>query len=365
MTGTHILRASVVAAAIFCAAAPAAGAATPQTTRTVVYDKTESGYRLKMLEAPVREPGKGQVLVHIRAVALNRGEIENLAAQGRDRSGMIAASDGAGEIVALGAGAKQFKVGDRVTSMYFNDYDEAPPTTEKVRRAVGSNMDGVFGDYVLIDETALVRIPAGWSDTDVVTLPTAGLTAWNAVMVEGRAGPGKFVLVLGTGGVSTFALQIAHAAGAKVIVTSSSDQKLERARALGADLTINYKTTPEWGKKVVELTGGHGADVVVEVGGKGTIEQSLSALAMAGTISIIGGITGYDGKLATVDVLDKGAHVVGVLVGSRHQLRDLEAFMSKHHVKPVIEKVFQLGELGAAIELLESGQFIGKIVVKL
>ena len=351
-------------ALVLLSALPAA-ADIPANTRKVVYQKTESGYRLAVVAAPVPKPGARQVLVHMRAISLNRGEIENLVPEGRDRAGMIAASDGAGVIVALGAGARQFKVGQRVTSMYFDDYDSYPPTRENVRRAVGSNMDGVFGDYVVLDESSLVAVPAAWSDIDVATLPTAGLTAWNAVMVSGRAGPGKFVLVQGTGGVSTFALQIAHAAGAQVIVTSSSDQKLARAKELGADFTINYKTTPDWGKQVLALTGDHGADVVVEVGGKGTIAQSLAGLAFGGTISVIGGITGYGGELPTVEVLDKGAHVNGILVGSRGQLREFEAFMSRNKVKPVIEKVFPLAELDAAIALLKSGQFMGKIVVTL
>jgi NADPH:quinone reductase-like Zn-dependent oxidoreductase len=231
--------------------------------------------------------------------------------------------------------------------------------------ALGSSIDGVFADYVVLDETALVPIPTSWSDIDAATLPTAGLTAWSAVMVEGRAAPGKIVLVQGTGGVSTFALQIAHAAGATVVVTSSSDEKLAKARALGATHTINYKTTPDWGKKVVELTGGHGADVVIEVGGKGTLQQSLEAVALGGTISIVGGITGYGGDLPAIALIDRAAHAAGISVGTRKQLKELQTFMAKNQVKPVIERVYPLAELDAAIEQLRSGQFIGKIVVSL
>jgi NADPH:quinone reductase-like Zn-dependent oxidoreductase len=351
---------------LFLAVAVSARAELPEMTRNVIYQKTDGGYRLQLVEAPVPRPEAGQVLVRMRAISLNRGEIENMAQSGgRDRSGMIAASDGAGVVVALGAGTKEFKVGDRVTSMYFNDYTHYPPKPENLRGAIGSNMDGVFGEYVVLDETALVPIPAGWSDVDAATLPTAGLTAWSAVMIEGRVGPRKIVLVQGTGGVSTFALQIAKAAGASVIVTSSSEEKLGRARALGADHTINYRTTPEWGKRVLELTGGRGADLVVEVGGQGTLKQSLEALALNGTISIIGGITGYGGELPAVGVLDKAAHVVGILVGSRNQLKDFQAFLIRNNVKPVIEHVFSLLELDAAINQLRSGQFVGKIVVTL
>jgi len=338
----------------------------PATTRKVVYEKTEGGYRLKTVEAPVPKPGPGQVLLHVKVVSLNRGEIENMAQSGgRDRSGMIAASDAAGEVVALGSGARQFRIGQRVTSMYFHDWNDGPPAGEHLRGAVGSSIDGVFGDYVVIDETALVAIPAGWDDVDAATLPTAGLAAYSAVITEGHAGPGKIVLVQGTGGVSTFALQLAHAAGAEVIVTSGSDEKLERAKSLGAGHTINYRTTPEWGAKVVELTQGHGADVIVEVGGKGTLEQSEKCLAEAGTLAIIGGITGYGGQFSAVALLDKGARAVGVLVGPRVRLKEMQSFMTRHHVKPVIEHVFTLDQLDQALEQLRSGQFVGKIVVRL
>jgi NADPH:quinone reductase-like Zn-dependent oxidoreductase len=249
--------------------------------------------------------------------------------------------------------------------MYFNNWNDGPPAGEHVHSAVGSSMDGVFGDYVVLDESALVAIPKGWSDLDASTLPTAGLTAYSAVITEGRAAPGKTVLVQGTGGVSTFALQLAHAAGAKVIVTSSSDEKLVRARELGASETINYKTTPEWGKKVLELTQGHGADVIVEVGGKGTLAQSGDCLAEAGTLAIIGGITGYGGEFSALALLDKGARAVGILVGPRVRLKELQAFMTRHQVKPVIEHVYRVEELDQALDQLRSGQFVGKIVVQL
>lgn len=338
----------------------------PQTTRKVVYEKIAGGYRLAAVEAAVPTPGPHQVLLHVHAVSLNRGDIENLAqAGGPDRSGMIAASDAAGEVVALGADARQFKIGQRVTSMYFHDWNDGPPAGEHVQGAVGSSIDGVFGDYVVIDETALVAIPKGWSDIDAATLPTAGLTAYSAVITEGRAGPGKTVLVQGTGGVSTFALQLAHAAGAEVIVTSSSDDKLARARELGAGQTINYRTTPEWGDKVLELTRGHGADVIVEVGGKGTLAQSGKCLAEAGTLAIIGGVTGYGGEFSALTLLEKGARAVGILVGPRVRLQEMQAFMTQHQVKPVIDHVYRLEELDQALDQMRSGQFIGKIVVQL
>jgi NADPH:quinone reductase-like Zn-dependent oxidoreductase len=353
------------AALLACIFNSSSRADVPQNTRHVVYQKSGDAYRLAVVTVPTPKPGAHQVLVHMRAISLNRGEIENLDAAKSNREGMIAASDGAGEVAALGANAKQFKVGDRVSSMYWRNYDHLPASRENFEGALGSSIDGVFGDYVVVDESALVPIPAGWSDVDAATLPTAGLTAYNAVIVEGHAAPGKTVLVQGTGGVSTFALLLAHAAGATVIVTSSSDEKLEKARALGATQGINYKSMPEWGKKVVELTNGHGADVVVEVGGKGTLAQSLDAVAIGGTISIIGGITGYGGDLQTMPLIDKAAHVAGISVGSRRQLRELQSFMTKHEVKPLVEHVYPVEQLDAAIEQLRSGQFMGKIVVTL
>jgi NADPH:quinone reductase-like Zn-dependent oxidoreductase len=336
----------------------------PATTRNVIYQKTPEGNRLVTVEAPVPKPGPGQALVHMRAIALNGGDIENLDAS-RDRTGMIAASDGAGEVVALGAGAREFKVGQRVTSMYWRDWNDGAPTADSFKGALGSNIDGVYGDYVVVDQSALVPIPAGFSFAEAAALPTAGLTAWSAVMVEGHVAPGRTVLVQGTGGVSTFALVLAHAAGAKVIVTSSSDDKLQRARELGANETINYRTTPAWGAKVLELTGNHGADIIVEVGGKGTIPQSAQSLAEFGTLAIIGGVSGYGGEFPALTLLEKTARAVGISVGSRAELRSMEAFMLKHQVKPPIDRIYPHAQLDEAIARMRAGQYVGKIVITL
>jgi NADPH:quinone reductase-like Zn-dependent oxidoreductase len=331
----------------------------------VIYKTTPEGSRLVVIDTAVPKPKRGEVLVRMHAISLNRGEVENLVATRGDRMGMIAASDGAGEIVALGLDAREFKVGQRVTSMYWRDWNAGPAKPENLKDSLGSSMNGVFGEYVVVDQSALVPIPDGMSFVDASTLPTAALTAWSAVITEGRAGPGKTVLVQGTGGVSTFALQIAHAAGAKVIVTSSSDDKLARAKELGADILINYKTTPQWGAKVLELTNKHGADVIVEVGGKGTIEQSAECLADLGTIAVIGGVTGYGGEFPAVTLVAKTARAVGIAVGSRAELRKLEVFMQKHQIKPVVDKVYPLTQLEAALTQLRTGQFVGKIVVTL
>lgn len=365
-----VTQAMTLALALYVVASAASAAAgdlpaIPARTRHVIYKTTPQGNRLEVIDTAVPKPKRGQVLVRMRAIALNRGEVENLAETRGDRTGMIAASDGAGEIVALGPDAREFKVGQRVTSMYWRDWNAGPAKPENLKGALGSSLNGVFGEYVAVDQSALVPIPDGMSFIDASTLPTAALTAWSAVITEGHAGPGKYVLVQGTGGVSTFALQIAHAAGAKVIVTSSSDDKLARAKQLGADILINYKTTPQWGAKVLELTDKHGADVIVEVGGKGTIGQSAECLADLGTIAVIGGVTGYGGEFPAVTLVAKTARAVGIAVGSRAELRNLEAFMQKHRIKPVIEKVYPLAQLETALTQLRTGQFVGKIVVTL
>jgi NADPH:quinone reductase-like Zn-dependent oxidoreductase len=335
----------------------------PEMARKVVLAKKDSRFAYKTIQAPVPKPGPGQLLVRMRAVSLNRGDLEILSYKSNPPD-LVPASDGAGEVVAVGPGARQFKVGDRVTSLYFPRWADGPPTAEKMKESTGADTNGVLADYVVLDETAVLGVPAGWSFVEASTLPTAGLTAWSAVMVEGRAGPGKVVLVQGTGGVSTFALQLAHAAGAKVIVTSSSDEKLQRARQLGADETINYTAVPEWGQKVLDLTGGKGADVIIEVGGRGTITQSGKALARFGTISLVGGLTGYGGDLSTVGLINKTARAVGILVGSRAQLKDLQAFMTAHRVKPVVEKIYSLDQLDEAMKQLADNRFVGKIVIQ-
>lgn len=353
----------LLAACLAAMLSVAAAGEIPATARKVVLEKTETGFAYKMIQAPVPKPGPGQLLVRMRAVSLNRGDLEILSYKSNPPD-LVPASDGAGEVVAVGAGAKRFKIGARVTSLYFPKWADGPPSAEKMSQSTGADTNGVLADYVVLDETAVAAIPAGWNFIEASTLPTAGLTAWSAVIAEGHAGPGKVVLVQGTGGVSTFALQLAHAAGAKVIVTSSSDEKLQRARQLGADETINYTTVPEWGQKVLDLTGGKGADVIIEVGGRGTVAQSGKALARFGTISLVGGLTGYSGELSTVSLINKNARAIGILVGSRAQLQSLQKFMIAHHVKPVVEKVYPLDQLEEAMKQLAENRFVGKIVIE-
>lgn len=338
----------------------------PATTRKVVLEKSDTGYRWKLVEAPVPALGPRQVLVHVRAVALNRGDLEMLApSPGADLGGLVVASDAAGDVLAVGSEVADFKPGMRVTSLYFRNWLDGPLNDDTLKGAHGASTHGVLAEYLVIDDTGIAPAPAGLTDSEAAALPTAGLTAWTAVTANGPVHRDDVVLVQGTGGVSTFALQFAAAAGAKVLVTSSSDEKIARAKALGAADGINYRTTPEWSKRVLELTGGHGADVIVDVGGKATLAQSAASLAYDGTLSLVGGLTGYDGQVPAVSLIMKRARAQGIYVGSRADYLRMSAFIASHGLKPVIEREFPLADFEKALELLESGNFVGKIILTL
>jgi NADPH:quinone reductase-like Zn-dependent oxidoreductase len=349
------------------AAAPLQGASQiPATTRKVTLEKADKGYRWKLAEADVPTIGPRQVLVHVRAVALNRGDLEMLEPdEGRDRSGLVVASDAAGDVAAVGKEVTSVHPGDRVTSLYFRNWTDGPASDEKLRSAHGATVDGVLGDYIVLEDTAVAPLADGLSYEEGAALPTAGLTAWMASAGQREIHKGDVVLVQGTGGVSIFALQFAAASGARVIVTSSSDDKLRRALALGARDGVNYKTTPAWSARVLELTDRHGADIVVDVGGKSTLEQSAKSLAYGGTLSIVGGLSGYDGDIPAIGLLMRTAHAQGVYVGSRADYLRMNAFIAEHRLRPVIDRVFPLEDFDAALKHMASGNFVGKIVLRL
>jgi NADPH:quinone reductase-like Zn-dependent oxidoreductase len=302
--------------------------------------------------------------VHVRAVSLNRGDLEMLEpSAGADLSGLVAASDAAGEVLAVGSEVSAFKPGQRVSTLYFRNWVDGPMSGETLKGAHGASTNGVLSEYLVIDDTGIAPAPEGLSDEEVSALPTAGLTAWTAVTANGPVGADDVVLVQGTGGVSTFALQFAAAAGAKVIVTSSSDEKLARAKALGAGEGINYKTTPAWSRRVLELTGGHGADVIVDVGGKNTLKLSSQCVAYSGTVSVVGGLSGYDGEIPASDLIMRRARAQGIFVGSRQDYLAMSRFITDHKLKPAIERVFPFEQYEDALKLMESGNFVGKIVL--
>ncbi len=344
----------------------ATGFASAATMHQVVLEKAGKGYHWKIVEAPVPVFGDHQVLVRVHAVGLNRGELSLLEPDAAaDHTGMVPGSDAAGEVVAVGRLVKGIRKGERVTNTYFKNWTDGPFSHHLEDNVRGWTADGVLADYIVLDATDVVPIPDELSYEEASTLPTAAVTAWNAVAARREPRSTDVVLVQGTGGVSTFALQFAAAAGARVIVTSSSDEKLEKARALGARDGINYKTEPAWAERVMQLTQGHGADLVVDVGGKSTLDQSVKCLADNGTLAIVGGLSGYDGNISAYGLLMKAATAQAVFVGSRADYLRMLAFMKAHRLHPLIERVYSLDDYEAALKQMADGRFTGKIVLKL
>lgn len=326
-----------------------------------------AAYRLEQSTRDTPTPRAGEVLVRIRAVSLNYRDLvncRNLA--GRDVAGRIPTSDGAGEVVALGPGVSDWQIGDRVAGCFFATWTDGPFEMRHHRHDHGGTIDGMLADHVLLSADALVRIPARYSFAEAATLPCAAVTAWTALFARGRVQPDATVLVLGTGGVSVFALQLATAAGARVIVTSSSDEKLEKARQLGAWQTVNYRTHPDWEAIVWQLTEKRGVDHVVEVGGPGTLEKSLAAVAAGGQIALIGVLTGFGAPNTSLfPLVAKNARLDGIYVGSRDDFRNLVQFLEQHPITPVIDRVFPFDAASDAYEYLASGQHFGKVVIEL
>lgn len=323
---------------------------------------------LSMTERPTPKAGPGQVLIRLRAFSLNFRDL--LIANGlypvsvkSDR--LVPVSDGAGEVVEAGEGVTRFAKGDRVLTSYFQGWADGPLTYPAMGTSLGGGVDGVLAEYVALPEQGVVKIPDGLSFEEAATLPCAGVTAWHALVESGRLQSGQSVLVLGTGGVSIIGLQIAKARGARVIATSSSDEKLARAKALGADGVVNYKTTPDWDQEVLKLTGGAGVDHVLEVGGAGTLPKSLQAVGIHGQVNIIGVLTGLQNNIDFLPVLVKTARIQGILVGSRGMLERLIDALVVSRVKPVVDKVFAFDQAIDAYRYLEAAHHFGKVVIRL
>ena len=276
----------------------------------------------------------------------------------------IPLSDGAGEVTAVGDGVTSFKPGDRVVAVYAQTPPDGPPFA--VRASLGSPLDGMLAEHVALYEDGLVRIPGGLSFEQAACLPCAGVTAWNALMVAGKpVQPGDTVLVLGTGGVSMFALQFATAAGARVIATSSSDEKIDRVKALGASNGINYIRTPRWDAEVLKLTEGRGVDCVVEVGGVGTLERSFDSLAEGGKVSLVGVLTGRRAEINPYALMWKAGSLHGIRVGSKEAFEQMNRAIDTSQLKPIIDQVFPFEEAITAYRHQASGRFIGKVVIAL
>ncbi|MBL8224819.1 MAG: NAD(P)-dependent alcohol dehydrogenase [Chromatiales bacterium] len=319
---------------------------------------------LTVQERDVPKPGPGEVLVCLKAASLNYRDL--LIVQGFYKPDLplplIPLSDGAGEVAALGEGVTGLKVGQRVATVFFQSWQEGPPSLPGITRSTGCEAPGALTQYGIFPATALVPVPDTMDFAAAATLPCAGVTAWRALQLAGGVGPGDTVLVLGTGGVALFALQIAKAFGASVIATSSSDEKLARAKALGADHTINYKATPEWGKAAFGMAG-LGVKLVVETAGAGTLAQSIGALGWNGHISLLGSLSGFSTELNVLGLVGKNAHLHGLTVGSRADQVALTQFVAGRGLKPVIDRRVPMVEVGAALGSLAEGKHFGKVVI--
>jgi NADPH:quinone reductase-like Zn-dependent oxidoreductase len=346
---------------------PGVQAQAEETMRQYQLQKSDAGYRLELREVPKPSPAAGEVLVRVRAVSLNRRDIYVLHGQypGADPDGLVPLSDGAGEVIAVGNGVTRFRIGDRVAGTFFQNWVDGRPEPAMLGAARGGGVSGMLSEMIVSHEDGLVSIPAHLSFEEAATLPCAGVTAWNALFRHARLKAGEFVLLEGTGGVSIFGLQFAAAAGAKPIITSSSDAKLERARALGAIGTVNYRSTPKWAAAVRELTGGAGVDHVLEVGGVDTLPQALEALAFGGHIAMIGGLSGFVSDIPLGPLMMRSGKVSGIYVGSRADFEAMNEFIGRHGLRPVVDRVFAFEDAPAAFELMERGGPFGKIVITL
>lgn len=310
-------------------------------------------------------PGPGEISVRIRASSLNYHDYAVVMGMMPPADKRIPMSDGAGEVSAVGEGVSDYKVGDAVVSTFFPYWLDGAVPADSFTRVPGDGIDGYAREAVTAPASWFTPAPLGYSHAEAATLTCAGLTAWRALVVDGAIKPGASVLVQGTGGVSIFALQMAKAMGCTVIATSSSDEKLAKLKALGADHLINYKTTEAWGAAALGLTGGAGVDHVVEIGGSGTLDQSILAAKVGGHVALIGVLAGYGGPVSTVMLMAKNIRVQGLTVGSRQQQRDMIAAINVWGLKPVIDRSFSLAHLADAFRHQESGAHFGKIVVEI
>jgi NADPH:quinone reductase-like Zn-dependent oxidoreductase len=320
---------------------------------------------LKLVDLPEPQPGAGQILIRVRATSLNYRDTAVVSGIYPGQTlPVIPLSDGAGDVVAIGAGVTRVKVGDRVAGIFFQDWIAGRLTRQKIKSALGGAIDGMLAEYVVLNQEGVVHLPDHLSYEEGAALPCAAVTAWQALVTRGQLAAGETVLLLGTGGVSIFALQFAKMLGARIIITSSSDEKLERAKAMGAHETINYKTYPEWQEQVWQLTHQEGVDQVVEVGGAGTLDRSLKSARVGGRVSLIG-VLGGAGDVNYVNILQKSIDVQGIYVGSREMFEAMNQAIALHHIKPVIDRVFALQEAPEAYRYLQSGSHFGKVVIQL
>ena len=320
---------------------------------------------LTLVELPDAVPPRfGEMRVRLHASSLNYHDYGVCSRPGWKADGRIPMADGAGVVEAVGEGVPGFAPGDHVVSCFFPTWSDGPATLSDFATVPGDGVDGYAREVFTGPATCFTPAPKGWSHVEAATLTTAGLTAWRALVVEGGLKAGDTVLVLGTGGVSIVALQLAKAMGASVVATSSSDAKLERARSLGADHVVNYRTTPDWGAAVRGWTDGRGVDHVIEVGGPGTLAQSITAVRVGGHIALIGVLTGRSGEVPTAALMAKQTRLQGIIVGSRSQQSDMVRALEVTGLRPVVDRSFPLDGLADAFRYQESGMHFGKICLE-
>ena len=332
--------------------------------RTGAKPSTLDALELVDIDGPA-DPGPGEIAVDIKASSLNYHDYAVVKGMIPTEQCRIPMSDGAGVVTAVGDGVSEFAVGDHVVSTFFPDWLTGPPPQSAFTRVPGDGIDGYAREAITAPTHWFTRAPAGFTHAEAATLTCAGLTAWRALFVDYAVKPGDTVLVQGTGGVSIFALQFAKAAGATVIATSSSDEKLERVKSMGADHLINYKEIEAWGPKAFELTGGRGVDCVVEIGGAGTLDQSMLATRVGGHVALIGVLAGLAGPVQTALLFSKNLTVQGLTVGSHSMQQDMIAAIEANGIKPVISDTFALADLADAFRHQESGIHFGKIAVEI
>lgn len=315
----------------------------------------------ELIQAPIETPGPGQVRLAMRAASVNFRDLVMAKGLHGGLMPLVPLSDGVGVVEAVGDGVARVKVGDRVCPIYAPGWWSGEPVAGITSTSLGGDRHGVLRDHMLIDAGDVVKVPDHLTDLEAATLPVAGVTAWSALFPCGRLQPGETVLIEGTGGVSLFALAFAKAAGARVAIVSSSDEKIERAKAMGADIAVNYRSEPEWGKAVGKLTGG--VNLVVEVGGASTLVQAVGALAYGGRISQVGLLTGIDAQLPLRLFVPKSASIQAVLVGGRDRFESMNKAIAQHQVRPVIGEIFGFGQVAEALQALAAQQHFGKIVI--
>jgi NADPH:quinone reductase-like Zn-dependent oxidoreductase len=320
---------------------------------------------LKLVEEDYSKPGPGELLVRIRACSLNFRD--NFLVQGKVpcADGRIPISDGAGEVVAVGDDVDEFKVADNVVSTFYPYWLGGNMTLTTKRDIPGDSFDGYAREYVSMPAHAFTKAPVGYTHVEAATLGCTGVTAWRGLVVCGQVKPGDTVLILGTGSVSLFALQFAKASGARVIATSSSEEKLEKLMHLGADTVINYKAVPDWGRKAKDLTDGRGVDHVIEVGGPGTLAQSITACRTGGHIALIGVLTGFAGEVSIPALFSNQIRISGISIGSRADQEDMIRAITANRLRPVIDRRFPLQEIAAAFGYYESQKHFGKVCLEL